>query len=40
MNEQVNPVRIRNGTAAVYANITVVDKNQSLGKPEKADGDL
>ena len=37
MDEQGKRVRIPDGTAAVYVESILVDENQSLGKPEKAE---
>ena len=37
MDGQGNWVRIPDGTAAVYVESILVDENQSLGKPEKAE---
>ncbi len=37
VDEQGNWVRIPDGTAAVYAECMLVDENQSVGKPEKAE---
>ena len=37
MDEQGKWVRIPYGTAAVYVEFILVDENQSLGKPEKAE---
>ena len=37
VDEQGNWVRIPNGAAAVCAEYILVDENQSLGKPEKAE---